>query len=368
MFTILTTIFLSLYGAFLVWLMIRIAARKSALPEQPQPSPSLSIVVPFKNEAHNLDTLCASLALQDFCGAWEVILVNDGSDDDFAAAVERAHVLLGARLVLVESRFDAAQRLTSKQQALDKGVAAARYEWVVFTDADMEFAGNWLSSYASCAEPDVSLVFGHTAIRPSDRGLFALVQRFQLEFLFATAYAFHAASLDSSCMGNNLLIRKSAYCSFGGQEGIGYSIVEDRDLYRAFTRRGFKTAPCEPFRALAFTASCTTPAQFYHQALRWARGGFSRLTILLPAALLFTFQNAAFAASLFGCMPRPVTILTVLNFFITLGFTGLAFWKTHSGENVLFLPVYLIFTLVEAIVFCCSFFVTPKVRWKSRKL
>jgi cellulose synthase/poly-beta-1,6-N-acetylglucosamine synthase-like glycosyltransferase len=368
MFAISTTIILSFYGAFLVWLMIRIAARKSALPEQPQPFPSLSVVVPFKNEAHNLDPLCASLALQDFCGAWEVILVNDGSDDDFAASVERARALLGARLVIVESHFDSSLRLTSKQQAIDKGVAAARHEWVVFTDADMEFAGNWLSSCASCAVPGADLVFGHTALRPSDRGLFVLAQRFQLEFLFATAYAFHAASLDSSCMGNNLLIRKSAYCSLGGQKGIGYSIVEDRDLYRAFRRRGYKTAPCEPFRALAFTASCTTPAQFYHQILRWGRGGFSRSSILLPAALLFTFQNTALAASLFGCMPRGVIILTVSNFFITLAFTGLAFWKIRSGANVLFLPVYLVFTLVEAVVFCCSFFITPKVHWKSRKL
>jgi cellulose synthase/poly-beta-1,6-N-acetylglucosamine synthase-like glycosyltransferase len=348
--------------------MIRIATRGNTIPQPPQSPPSLSIVVPFKNEAHNLDSLCASLTLQDFCGAWEVILVNDGSDDDFVRCVERARALLGIRLVVVESHFDSSLRLTSKQQALDKGVTAARYEWVVFTDADMEFAENWLSSCAACAVPGADLVFGHTALRPSDRGFFALAQRFQLEFLFATAYAFHAASLDTSCMGNNLLIRKNAYRSLGGQKRIGYSIVEDRDLYRAFTRRGFKTAPCEPFRALAFTASCTTPAQFYHQMLRWGRGGFSRPSLLLPAALLFTFQNTALAASLLGCMPHGVTILTVSNFFLTFLFTGLAFWKIHSGENVFFLPVYLVFMLVEAIVFCCSFFVTPKVSWKSRKL
>ena len=369
MLTILVIIFLCIYAAFLVYVLARLFFYDPDRPvTPPMDLPFLSVVVPFKNEAHNLDTLCMSLARQEYGGDWEIVLVNDGSNDDFPPAIGRFRDRFGARFTCIDSSFDPEKNLTSKQQALDTGIKTAGGEWIVLTDADMTFAKDWLSTFAANAAENIDLVFGHTAMQAPGHGLFGILQRFQLEFLFATAYTFHAARLDGSCMGNNLLIRKKAYQETGGQQGVGRSIVEDRDLFRDFWRRGRKTAPLEPFAAQAFTSPCDTLPQFHHQMLRWARGGFASSPQLFGAALLFSVQNILLFASLSGAVPFGITFLTVINFFLTLLYTGLAFRKIHSKENGFFLPVYLMFAVIEAFVFCISFILTPRVKWKNNEV
>jgi cellulose synthase/poly-beta-1,6-N-acetylglucosamine synthase-like glycosyltransferase len=361
---------LILYGLFLVYILLRLSFYKPFQPasQPPRDLPSLSVVIPFKNEAHNLDALCASLAEQDYSGEWEVVFINDGSQDDFAPALSRFRSMPGKHGLCIDSHFDPSKALTSKQQALDRGIDAARHEWVVLTDADMTFSKDWLSLCASNTYEGFDLAFGHTAVRDGMSGPLAWFERFQLEFLFAAAYAFHAAGIAGSCMGNNLLIRKKAYLETGGQAGIGFSIVEDRDLYKGFKRRGRKIAPCEPFSARAFTAPCPTLSQFYHQMLRWARGGFSNGPLLFFAALLFTFQNILFSASLFGAAPFSMACVSAVNFVLSLFFTLLAFKKIHSRENALFFPFYMVLAIIEAAIFCISFIVTPRLKWKERKI
>jgi cellulose synthase/poly-beta-1,6-N-acetylglucosamine synthase-like glycosyltransferase len=372
MLTAATILLLVIYGLLLLYVLARLFLYRPVQPVSAVNPPSLSVVVPFKNEAENLGTLLASLADQDYGAPWEIVLVNDESVDGFRPVVERFFPTFGGRLRCLESGRDpAAGGLTSKQVALDTGIESAAYDWIVLTDADMTFEKGWLSSVASAALEDskgLDLGFGHTAIRCARHGFFEFCQRFQLEFLFASAYAFHAGFLDASCMGNNILVRKKAYLDIGGQSAIGYSIVEDRDLYRKFVVRGLRVGPLEPFRAMAFTAPCKTPRQFYHQMLRWARGGFSRSPVLLGAALLFTFQNIVLVASACGMAPRGAVWAAIANFFLTTAFMSLAFRKIRSRENVLFLPLYLVFALIEAGAFCISFIATPRVTWKEKKV
>jgi len=368
MLTILTLPLLILYGMFLIYILVRLLLHAPALPVPTSDKPSLSVVVPFKNEAHNLGALCASLASQEYSGPWEIVLVNDGSDDGFESVLDRFRDRFTGRLRCIPSRFDAAKRITSKQQALDTGVEAAVGEWIVLTDADMTFDRHWLSTGAANVATGFDLAFGHTAIRYPGRGIFEYCQRFQLEFLFAAAYAFRASSLDASCMGNNLIVRKKAYVEFGGQAGIGYSIVEDRDLYRKFARQGRTIGAIEPFSAKAFTTPCPHVPQFYQQMLRWMRGGFSGSPQLLGAALLFTIQNITFFASVSGLASRAVCIAAAFNFLVTMVYAGLSFGKIKSTESIFFVPVYLAFSVIEAAVFCLSFVLTPRVSWKKTRL
>ncbi|HMD69101.1 MAG TPA: glycosyltransferase, partial [Chitinivibrionales bacterium] len=351
------------YTGLLVWLIARLAAHRAhrahrALrappPESAGTLPGISVIIPFRNEAHHLGRLLASLASQRYAGAWEVILVNDGSSDDYRKSTEPFVGTFPAPLYILDSVYDPAVRLTSKQQALDAGTARSRHEWFLFTDADMRFSEDWLALWARNAACGGDMAFGHTAMVKETGGIFPFVQRFQLEFLFTTAYAFHVAGIGGSCMGNNLLVRKSAYNGIGGQAGVGYSIVEDRDLYAAFGRRRMQVFPAEPFSAQAFTYPCETMGRFYHQALRWARGGFTFRSPLLWCGLLFTFQNAAFVATLAGFVSGIAAMLAFFNFLLTIVYVHVGFRKASSGENALLFPVYFMVMLLETVVFLLS--------------
>jgi cellulose synthase/poly-beta-1,6-N-acetylglucosamine synthase-like glycosyltransferase len=258
--------------------------------------------------------------------------------------------------------------LTSKQQALDTGVKHAEGDWLLFTDADMTFGKQWISLMATNAQNKCDFVFGHTSMSTKMETLFSALQEFQLEFLFASAYSLHAASLDSSCMGNNIMIKKSAYAAIGGQQAIGYSIVEDRDLYARFKKAKYTIAPMTPFFPTAYTKPCESYASFYQQMLRWARGGFSRGPLLLAAAGLFSLQTMLFVSALSCHLPMPLTICTMGDFLLTLIFVASVFKRIGSKVLLTLLPVYYLFVVCESVVFLVSFIITPKLQWKKQTI
>jgi cellulose synthase/poly-beta-1,6-N-acetylglucosamine synthase-like glycosyltransferase len=360
-------------GIFFV-LMLHISYSTLLFPQHPphasdkEGKDGISIVIPFRNEAPRMPALIESLFNQDYKGPFEIILVNDGSNDDFRASIGPFMQSPVRPVKLVENEYDGHKNLTSKQQAVDSGVAHAAYPYLVFTDADMAFDSRWLNSMASMIPAGNDLVFGHTVIRKSGKNLLHYLQAFQLEFLFAVAYGFHAAKIPGSCMGNNLLLRKKAYGDIGGQSGIGYSIVEDRALLLAFKHRGMKVAPARPFRPLAETYPCETLRDFSSQAFRWARGGFIGNHDLLPAGVLFCFQNALLCMALGGLIQGALANVVFLNLGLTMFFIVCAFGKMRSREHAVLFPVFYVFLLIEITVFLCSCAIRPSLSWKNRKL
>jgi glycosyltransferase involved in cell wall biosynthesis len=110
----------------------------SALPVSPPLAsiaelPTLSCVIPCRNEAENLAQLLPLLAqtLPSMARSWEVILVDDGSTDNTALLLARWAQQPG----FVSLQFS---RNFGKEAALTAGLEAATGEVVVMMDADMQ--------------------------------------------------------------------------------------------------------------------------------------------------------------------------------------------------------------------------------------
>jgi glycosyltransferase involved in cell wall biosynthesis len=92
----------------------------------------ITIVVPAKNEESRIGQCLEALAAQKLDGmVCEVIVVDDGSDDDTAKIAAR----YGARVIRSESLGAAAAR--------NRGIEAASGEIILFTDADCIAGENW---------------------------------------------------------------------------------------------------------------------------------------------------------------------------------------------------------------------------------
>jgi glycosyltransferase involved in cell wall biosynthesis len=109
-----------------------------------------SVVVPAYNAARTLDACLQALNTQTTAtDAYEIILVDDGSRDNTAEIAQRH----GVRLIRQENRGPAAAR--------NRGVAEARSDIVLFTDADCQPQPDWIENMlVPFADPQVTGVQG----------------------------------------------------------------------------------------------------------------------------------------------------------------------------------------------------------------
>jgi glycosyltransferase involved in cell wall biosynthesis len=104
------------------------------------------VVIPALNEADYLPATLRSLQAQDFPGASEVIVVDNGSTDG-TADLARRH---GVRVV--------EERTPGVCAARQRGTLAARGEIVVSTDADTVHPPDWLTRLDARFSPDPAIV------------------------------------------------------------------------------------------------------------------------------------------------------------------------------------------------------------------
>jgi 4,4'-diaponeurosporenoate glycosyltransferase len=218
-------------GALLFWRRLQ-ALRRSEPPALARQHADVSVIVPARDEAHNLPTLLASLAGLAPAPR-EIIVVDDGSSDDTAAIALR----FGARLVTPEARPPS---FIGKPWACLAGARVASGRYLLFTDADTWHAPDSLARALDKLEASraslVSMVPTHRAERTWER----LQGIFQLLLFVATRASARDASRNHRpfAIGQYLLFRADAYWAIGGHAAVPARIAEDLALARALKGAG----------------------------------------------------------------------------------------------------------------------------------
>lgn len=152
-------------------LPVGVAARRNA-------NPSLSCVIPCRNEAPNLGLLLPRLAgvLSALTPDWEVILVDDGSTDDTSARLAEWTLQPGIRTIELSRNF-------GKEAALSAGLQTARGDVVVMMDADLQHEPEWIPALLDKWREGADSVYAVRSSRADEpffkrigaRGFYALV-------------------------------------------------------------------------------------------------------------------------------------------------------------------------------------------------
>jgi glycosyltransferase involved in cell wall biosynthesis len=186
-----------------------------------------SVIVPAMNAAATLPRTLEALAAQDVDGEYEVIVVDDGSDDDTAELAENAP---GPVSVLRTSR-------QGPGAARNHGAASARADVLAFTDADCFPAAGWLREGLAAIEA-ADLVQGAVRADPgARRGPFD-----------RTLWVTYDSGLYQTA---NLFVRRAAYERVGGFEDwmrpdSSSHFGEDVLFAWRVRRAGARAAFCEP--------------------------------------------------------------------------------------------------------------------------
>ena len=205
----------------------------------------LSVVVPARNEEHNIGECLDSLLAQDYASLsdgshFEIIVVDDRSEDRTAEIVQD-RVRRDGRVKLIRTT-ELPEGWTGKNHALHLGAqAASRPEFLLFTDADtrhhprnlsvaMTFAVEHKTDMLSLLIPILNVTFWEKVIQPLTGSMLGI------------RYPIWKVNDPTSSIafgnGQYILIRRDAYEGIGGHEAVRDKLLEDIAIARLIKESG----------------------------------------------------------------------------------------------------------------------------------
>ncbi len=371
--------FVGLYALAQLVLAVRLgrgAAANSLPPRQPPPAeitdadlPPVAVLVAARNEAANLPRCLTALAALDYPAEKLTILIADDGSTDATAAILRLFCAgrAGWQVLTVGGRRLGGAK--GKGNALAHLIGATTAELLLCCDADIAVPPTWARALvAEATRTGAALVVGTTLI--GGETAFARAQSIDWQRALATLQVATRLGRPFTGMGNNQLLRRSAYYATGGYEALPFSVTEDFQLFQALARLGYRTAHSFGPEVLAWSAPAESWFALVQQRRRWVRGLLTGLTPRLAVA-------AGIEALVFPA-------LLALGLGGWAGW-GLAAWGAKIGGQAVLLRIaaarlelekpsvgallrYEAYLLVLALVLPVAAAWPGGVRWKGREL
>jgi len=225
---VLLGIMLLLQLYYIIFVYSRLALFKVASAAQDlQPIP-ISIIISAHNEQKNLKAFIPSILKQNY-PQFELIVVDDCSDDDTKWVLkEFCDSNPNMRVIEIKEHI---QLKHTKKFALTMGIKGAKYEHLVFTDADCEpTSPNWLSEIAGSFQEGKEIVLGYSPYF-KQHGFLNKVIRFETTH---TAMSYLAYALKKEAymgVGRNLAYTKSLFFKGKGFNAHMHIKSGDDDLF-----------------------------------------------------------------------------------------------------------------------------------------
>ena len=193
------------------------------------PAPSVTVIVPARDEVASIGRCLRSLLAQHYEGSYGVILVDDGSQDGTG---EAASGISDARLTIIQGR-ERPVGWSGKLWALSQGIDAAAGEFLFLTDADIEHRPAHVATLVAKAQAGgLDVVSEMVALNCESVAERALVPAFV--FFFALLYPFSqvndAGSRVAAAAGGTVLIRTAALRRIGGIAALRGALIDDVTL------------------------------------------------------------------------------------------------------------------------------------------
>ncbi len=218
-----------------------------ALPQHaPAPAewPSVTALIPARNEAATIARTVASLMEQDYPGPLRVVVANDSSEDGTReAALAQAR---GDPAVEVIDARPLPEGWAGKLWALNEAAAAAgEPEFYWLTDADIVHRPGVLK-YLVAAAVDGKLDLASELVQLRCRSLWEKLLVPAYLYYFALLYPFRAVAEPKSriagAAGGSVLLRRSRLAAIGGFAAIRKAVIDDCALARAVKQSGGRIA------------------------------------------------------------------------------------------------------------------------------
>jgi cellulose synthase/poly-beta-1,6-N-acetylglucosamine synthase-like glycosyltransferase len=238
--------------------------------------PTVSIVIPARNEEAQIGVLLDSLLQVDYPPELlQIVVANDQSTDRTREIAQSYAERFECRFDIREVQDEPEVNLRLKTRALCQGLDRATGEIILMTDADCIIPPDWARTMASYFTPGVGMVCG-TTIPQESAGSHGLLTQFEtLDWLFLLGASSGLAGLGSpkGVIGNNFSIRRSTYEELGTFRALERTDpYDDLALMNAVSGTGSRVVFPADKGLLIFTKPTESLYEIARQRRRWLIG------------------------------------------------------------------------------------------------
>ena len=363
--------------AVILW-RLRDSASLDAYPAQlPADAPLLSVVLPARNEAHNIEPCLRSILLTAYPNI-EVIVVDDHSHDGTGDIAQRI-AATDARVQVINNP-DLPDGWFGKQWACHNGARAAIGALLCFTDADTRHGPELLSRSVNAMVARRADLFSVAGSQTMLTFWEKLIQPHIFVLLFAKYGGTEKVSrstnpYDKIANGQYLLMRRDTYDRTGGHETVRTHVAEDLRMAQEWCRLGFSVQFVTGLEHMS-----TRMYEGLGEIIRgWGKNvyaagrdsldlgpiGHAVLRVIFPLPALWEIVPIGLGVgAVFGVVPPAVGIWGALVYAITAFYWGVVYRLAKQ-------PVWrgLLHPLASAMIFVIftrAAWKGDRVEWKGR--
>ncbi len=345
--------------------------------DPPGSAPHVSVVIPARNEAHNIDRCLRSVLTNDY-PRYDVIVVDDQSTDG-TGDIARSAAAGNSRARVIETGAPP-EGWFGKQWACETGARATESEIILFADADTVHSRDLITR-------SVNSMIRHNAhlfsiVGAQELGTFweKLIQPLvfgMMSVRFGGTESITNSRFVTSKIANGqcLFVRRDTYEELGGHSLVKSHVADDMMMAQRFFARGKKVAAAEGLTQLS-TRMYTSLGEIVRgwgknvfaggrDSVPW--GWFGRLIFpfLLLSAPLFTLAPAVvLIASLFADMPGSLSLWAIMAAGAQIVWWIAVYHRMHVS------PLYAVISPLGALVvlhiFARAALRGQRVTWKDR--
>lgn len=211
------------------------------------------------------------LSNQQLDRKYEVIVVDDESEDETSQKVEDFINNKGSHVKLIRQHSNGNTGITPKKRALNAGVEASKGNIIVTTDGDCRAPDTWLSSIANQFQDEgVHFVSGPVTYK-QPTNVFESLQTLEFASLIGVGASSIQLGYPNICNGANLAFRKDSFKKLNGYNGNGHlASGDDEFLLQKFALQNPKGIHFLKDRGAVITTNAKRSlSEFYHQRKRW---------------------------------------------------------------------------------------------------
>ncbi len=311
------------------------------------------VVVPAYNEEQVIDASLTAMA--EIIGKEHIFVVSDGSSDRTA---ELARLHTDNVLELPENM--------GKAKALDQLIRAfnlvARYEYILFSDADSRLAPNFLEEVKKYVASDAACIVGTVA---SDRrGLVSAYRTYEYGMSHRVyKRAQSTMQVITVAPGSSSLYRSDVLREL---DFTNHTLTEDFDLTLQIHRYGLGRVVYAP-GAKVITQDPPTIKDYWKQVMRWYTGFWQNVfmhRIYLPNSTVnleiwfLVLDSMSWVAGLILGLYNPHLLLSMLGVMIVMteAMSLVILLMERAYWAIPYMPFFIIFHVMNLMSYGLSFF------------